>query len=181
MGKTEGKKKSSTGYYLISAILFIALGVATIMFRGQIEGMLDNIIKWVVAGLFAVAAIVNIIIFAKKPGKSTIVQLIIGILAIVAMIVVMVRADLILWAIGILFGLYLVIEGVVKIVNSFKCKKGGVAAWFLPLIFGILSVLCGLYLIKGTVAISAYFVLMVGIMLVYAGLQNAVNVFVKTK
>ena len=64
-------KKSSTLYYLISAVGFIALGVVAIMFHNQIADKIDNIMKWVVAGIFGIIAIIDIIKFAQNRSKET--------------------------------------------------------------------------------------------------------------
>ena len=116
-GETSEKKKSKTGYYLITAIVFVILGVLTIMYRGQIAGAVDNIIKWVVAAVFAIVAVVNIIQFAKNPGKSTIGDLLLGIGAIAAMIIVLVTNGLLIKIFGVGFGVYLIYEGAVKVIN----------------------------------------------------------------
>lgn len=183
MGKEKTKEKSSrTGYNLITAILFILLGIVTIIFRGQVEGMIDNIIKWVVAGVFAIVAIVNIIQFAKNPGKSTIGDLILGAFALIALVILLVAHGLVIWIVGILFGLYLIYEGIMKISSSFKCKKSEKKAWFMLLIFGIISILAGAFLFWNTYKGGiTFFVLYVGIVLIFAGIQNAFNVFVKAK
>ena len=63
----SGEKKSSRGLYLfISAIAFIALGIAVIYFRNPIADMVNNIFKWIAAGILGVIAIVNIVAFAKN-------------------------------------------------------------------------------------------------------------------
>lgn len=179
--KSSEKKKSKTLYYLITAILFIVLGVVTIIYRNQIADMVDNIIKWVAAAVLAIVAIINIIQFAKNPGKTTIGDLIFGALALIAAVILLVSHNLIIWVIGIIFGLYLVYEGVVKVLASFKCKKGSVKAWFLPLILGILSVIAGVVIVLNINKAVTIFFFIVGAVLIYAGIQNAVSLFVKVK
>ena len=66
MKKNDEKKSSRTPFLLLSAIAFIVLGVVVIMFKTQITDMLDNIIKWVAAGILGIVAIINIIAFTKN-------------------------------------------------------------------------------------------------------------------
>lgn len=184
MSKKSGEttsKKSKTGYYLITAIVFIILGVLTIMYRNQIAEMTDNIIKWVVAGVFAIVAVINIIQFAKNPGKTTIGDLAIGVLALIAMVVMLVASGMFLWLVRIMFGLYLAYEGVMKAVGAFKCKKGTVKAWYVPLILGVLSVIAGVLIVLNPFKTTTIFFFVVGLVLVYAGIQNAVSLFIKPK
>lgn len=176
-------KKSSTLYYLLSAIGFIALGVVAIMFHNQIADKIDNIMKWVVAGIFGVIAIIDIIKFAQNRSKETIKDLIIGILALAAAIIMIVMPGMLMLLVRIMLGLYLIVEGFFKIKACIGAKKSEVKAWFLPLIFGILSILLGAFIIWSPVfgSLPAVFVIVVGIILIYAGVQNAVSLFVRGK
>ncbi|MCQ2544129.1 MAG: DUF308 domain-containing protein [Lachnospiraceae bacterium] len=182
---SEAKKtKSTTGYYLISAILFIALGVVTIIFNSQITAMIDNIMKWVVAFVFGIIAIIDIIKFASNRSKETIKDLIIGILALVAAVVMIIMPNMLIMLVGILLGLYLVIEGFFKVKACFGAKKSEVKVWYLPLIFGILSILLGAFLICSPWILGElvkWFVIIVGVVLIYAGVQNVISLFVKGK
>ena len=135
----SGEKKSSRSpYLLISAIVFIALGIAVIWFRAPIAGMVNNIFKWVAAGILGVFAIVNIIAFAKNT-KEKIKELIIGALALIAAVVLLLSdvafkiENLLLIVVGVMFGLYLIVEGFYKLKASFASKKKSTKAWFVPL------------------------------------------------
>ena len=187
----SGEKKSSrTPYLLLSAICFIALGVVVIWFRASIADMVNNIFKWVAAGLLGIFAVVNIIAFAKNT-KEKIKELIIGALSLIAAVVLLISdvafkiQGLLLIVIGVMFGLYLFIEGFYKLKAAFASKKGDAKAWFVPLILGFLSIILGaliIYLAIFTVKINAVlFVVIFGVILIYAGIQNIVNMFFNPK
>ncbi|MCR4696384.1 MAG: DUF308 domain-containing protein [Lachnospiraceae bacterium] len=181
---SKENKSSRTPYLLLSAIAFIALGVAAIMFSGPIAGMIDNIIKWVVAVILGIIAIIDIIAFAKDRSKENIKNLVIGILALVAAVVLIVMPNLLVIVIGVLLGLYLIVEGFFKVKAAFNSKKGDTKGWFVPLIFGIVSIILGCLIIYFGIrpfAILKIFVIVVGIMLIYAGIQNFVNLFFNKK
>lgn len=186
MSKDKEKKSASrTPFLLISAILFIVLGIVVIMFRTQISDMLDNIIKWVAAGILGVIACVNIVMFAKNT-KENIKQLIIGALALIAAIVLLIShllgvPNLLMMVIGFMFGLYLIIEGFFKLKSAFASKKNENKVWYVPLIFGIVSILLGVLIIFFGISVTKLFVIAFGILLVYAGIQNIVNLFFGNK
>jgi len=180
---SEEKKSSRTPYLLITAIAFIVFGVIVIMFKNQITDMLDNIIKWVAAGILGVVAIVNIIAFAKNV-KENIKQLIIGALALIAAVILLIShlfgvPNLLIMVIGFMFGLYLIVEGFFKIKGAFDSKKKENKIWYLPLIFGIISIMLGVMIIFFGVSVTKLFVIAFGILLIYAGIQNLINLFVK--
>ena len=111
----SGEKKSSRSpYLLLSAIAFIVLGIVVIWFRAPIAGMVNNIFKWVAAGILGVVAIINIIAFAKNT-KEKIKELIIGALALIAAIILLISdvafkiENLLLIVVGVMFGLYLIV------------------------------------------------------------------------
>ena len=186
----SGEKKSSRSpYLLISAIAFIVLGIAVIWFRAPIAGMLNNIFKWVAAGILGVVAVINIIAFAKNT-KEKIKELIIGALALIAAVILLISdvafkiENLLLIVVGIMFGLYLIVEGFYKLKAAFASKKKSTKAWFVPLILGIVSLVLGVLLIYLAVLAkisTVVFIVIFGAILIYAGIQNIVNMFFNTK
>lgn len=182
----SGEKKSSrTPYLLLSAIAFIALGVVVIMFKKPIADMLDNVFKWVAAGVLGIIAAINIVAFAKNT-KENIKQLIIGVLAFIAAIILLIShllgvPNLLMMVIGFMFGLYLIIEGFFKLKAAFSSKKSENKAWYVPLIFGIVSILLGVMIIFFGISVTSLFVFAFGVLLIYAGVQNFVNLFFNKK
>ena len=186
----SGEKKSSRSpYLLISAIVFIALGIVVIWFRAPIAGMVNDIFKWVAAGILGVYAIVNIIAFAKNT-KEKIKELIIGALALIAAVVLLLSdvafkiENLLLIVVGVMLGLYLLVEGFYKLKAAFANKKKSTKAWFVPLILGIISIILGVLLIYLEILAkisTVVFVVIFGAILIYAGIQNIVNMFFNVK
>ena len=180
---SDEKKSSRTPYLLISAILFILLGIVIIMFNQKINSLdlFETVFKWVVAAILGIIAAVNIIIFAKNT-KENIKQLIFGIITLIAAILLVVAefigiTNLLMLVVGIIFGLYLIVEGFFKIKAALDSKKSDVSKWFVPLIFGIVSIILGALIIFFGIKVTKWFVLVLGILLIYAGIQNVVNLF----
>lgn len=183
----SGEKKSSRGLYLfISAIAFIALGIAVIYFRNPIADMVNNIFKWIAAGILGVIAIVNIVAFAKNM-KENIKELIIGALSLIAAVILLLSdvafkiENLLLIVTGVMFGLYLIVEGFFKLKAAFASKKSDTKAWFVPLILGVISILLGVLIIYLGIFTTKLFVFILGVVLIYAGIQNIVNMFFNKK
>ncbi|GEM_PF-5748515 len=183
----SGEKKSSrTPFLLLSAIAFIVLGIVVIMFRDPIADMVNNIFKWAAAGILGLIAIINIIAFAKNT-KENIKELIIGALSLIAAVILLISdvafkiENLLLMVIGIMFGLYLIVEGFFKLKAAFASKKNSVKAWFVPLILGLLSIVLGVLIIYLGLFTTKVFVIIFGIVLIYAGVQNIVNMFFISK
>ncbi|MCR4649172.1 MAG: DUF308 domain-containing protein [Lachnospiraceae bacterium] len=186
MSKDKEKKSASrTPFLLVSAILFIVLGIVVIMFKSQITDMLDDIIKWVAAGILGIIAAINLVTFAKNT-KENIKQLIIGALALIAAIILLIShllgvPNLLIMVVGFMFGLYLIVEGFFKLKTAFASKKNENNAWYVPLIFGIVSILLGVLIIFFGISVTKLFVIAFGILLIYAGIQNVVNLFFGNK
>ncbi len=183
----SGEKKSSRKpYLLLSALAFIILGIVVIWFRNPIADMVNNIFKWVAAGILGIVAIVNIVAFVKNT-KENIKELVIGALAFIAAVILLISdvafkiENLLLMVIGIMFGLYLIVEGFFKIKAAISSKKKSAKAWFVPLILGLLSIIFGGLIIYLGLFTTKVFVIIFGIVLIYAGIQNFVNMFFISK
>ena len=186
----SGEKKSSrTPFLLLSAIAFIVLGIVVIMFKDPIAGMVNNIFKWAAAGILGVIAIINIVAFAKNT-KEKIKELIIGALSLIAAVILLISdvafkiESLLLIVVGVMFGLYLIVEGFYKLKAAFANKKKSTKAWFVPLILGIISIILGVLLLYLAILAkigAVVFVVILGAILIYAGIQNIVNMFFITK
>ena len=90
-------------------------------------------------------------------------------------------ADFIVVVFAHLRNLYLIVEGFFKLKAAFASKKNSVKAWFVPLILGLLSIVLGVLIIYLGLFTTKVFVIIFGIVLIYAGVQNIVNMFFISK
>ncbi len=192
----ETKSASRTPFLLVSAILFVVIGLGIMIFNRSIFilDLLNTVVKWAVAGVLGIIAIVNIIMFARNV-KENIKQLIFGALCLIGAVLLVCAEyfgidNLLLMVIGFLFGLYLIIEGFFKFKSAFASKKNENKAWFVPLILGVFSILFGaLITYLGWYFTARYdslmtekvFIVVFGALCVYAGIQNLVNLFFGNK
>ena len=180
------EKKEVVVRSLILGLVLIVLGVLGIIFAGNIFSVLNNIVGWVVAGIFFVAAVVNIIMFVrsitkKGPGKEKpdIKSLVIGICAIAAGIILLIIPGLIVWIISIFVGLFLLLDGGFKVKEGLAANKAKAKLWFLSLIFGIIGIVLGIlalvFPIKFGTEIGKIFVILICVAMIISGITNVVH------
>lgn len=173
----EKKNKSKLGY-LISAIAFLALGVLGIIYAPLAADIIEKIVGWVIGGVLIAAGIIDILVFVKNKAAN---NLIIGIFAIAAGAVMLVFHKEFLKVIVVVFAAYLVIEGILKIKAAFENMKK-VKTWWLFLILGVISLAIGALLIVNPATFAgAVLIRIIGIALIYAGVQNMIHVFLDKK
>ena len=170
------EKKSVVARSIILGIAFIALGILGIIFRQPIVDVVSAILRWVVGGALIVAGIVNIILFVKD--RSKVMNLIIGILSIIAGILMFIF-NLIVWIIAIFLGVILLLDGGYKIKEAFAANKAKAKFWYISLISGIVGIILGIlavaYPIRFGTEIGKIFVILVSVFLLVTGILNLVH------
>lgn len=173
----EKKSKSKLGY-VISAIAFIAVGVLGIIYAQQAADIIEKIVGWVIGGVLIVAGIIDILVFVKNKTTN---NLVIGIFAIVGGIIMLVFHREFIKVIVVVFAAYLVIEGVLKIKAAFENMKK-VKTWWVFLILGVVSLALGVLLIINPATFAgAVLIKVIGVILIYAGIQNFVHAIMDKK
>ena len=186
MGKSdvalEGKKE-----IVIRAIGLgiglMALGILGIVFADPIAGVMNKFVGIVVAVILFVSAIINIIIFVKD--RSNVPQLIIGIFAIAAGVVLLLNPKIIVILISVFLGIFLLLDGGFKIREGIAANKAKAKYWFVSLIVGIISVLLGILAVVYPVAfgteLTKFFVISACILLIVTGVTNFVHGILMSK
>ncbi len=169
------EKKEVVTRSLILGILLIILGVLGIVFAGNIFNVLGNIVGWVVAGIFFIAGIINIVVFVLSITKKdedknpAIKNLIIGILSIAAGVVLVITPKLIVWIISVFLGVFLLLDGGFKVKEAFAANKAKAKLWFVSLIFGIIGIVLGalaiVYPFKFGMEVGKIFVILISVFL----------------
>lgn len=170
------EKKSVVARSIILGIAFIALGILGIIFRQPIVDVVSAILRWVVGGALIVAGIVNIILFVKD--RSKVMNLIIGILSIIAGILMFIF-NLIVWIIAIFLGVILLLDGGYKIKEAFAANKAKAKAWYISLILGVINIILGALALVSPLrfgnTLGVAFIIVVSIVLIVSGIQNMVH------
>ena len=165
---------------VVAGIICLVLGVLFLVFREQVFGLITGILRWGIAGLLWLAAVFNIIAFAKDQKKTA--NLVIGIILIIGGILLVAMPSLISWVVFLIIGVFLLLDGFFKIkkaITYFKAKAKGAA---IPLCFGILNIVLGVLAIFYRVqierigqTITAVIVVIAGIILLVYGIHCLIS------
>lgn len=173
----EKKGKSKTGY-VISALAFLIVGVLAIIYAQQAADIIEKVVGWVIGGVLIAAGVIDILVYVKNKTTN---NLIIGIFAIIAGIIMLVFHREFLRVIVVVFAAYLVIEGIFKIKAAFENMKR-VKTWWVFLIMGIVSVALGaLLIINPATFAGAVLIRIIGVVLIYAAAQNFIHAIMDKK
>lgn len=166
----ENRLKQTKKNYFIAAAVLCVVGLLIMMFRETVVGLLAGAIPGIV---LCVIGLIEIIVYIKT--KLNVTDIIIGVLAIVAGIVLLCNRLLIVKVLAILIGLYLIVEGVMKIKTALMARKGGIGNWFILLIVAIIGIGLGIFLLLKPFILGNGFIFMIGLMLFIGGLLNLLH------
>ena len=138
----EKNKKDSLS--IISAILFLILGIILILYP-------DSVVKFITYILGAIIIILGLVklfsYFKNKEITNNTNDLAIAITLIVIGIIAMFLSSVIEFVVRLIIGGWLLYSGIMKLMVAFKVKDLGIPTWYIPLISSIIMLICGLYTI----------------------------------
>lgn len=164
-------KNKMMGSSAISAILFVILGTLLIIFPQKMA----NIICY---GIGLVVLLYGIILILKylgdKDRKSVITtDIVIGVI-LCGVALFMFLSQALLSIIALIFGLFLVIDGILNAQKAFNLKNLGYEKWWIDFLFSAISMAAGLLLIIKSSVIPEF---LLGICLLYDGIMNLTSVY----
>lgn len=166
----ENNLEQTKKNYLIVATVLCVLGLLIMIFRETVVGLLAGVIPGII---LCVIGLIEIIVFIRT--KLNVTDIIIGVLAIVAGIVLLCNRLLIVKVLAILIGLYLIIEGAMKIKTAVMAKREGIDNWFILLIVAIIGIGLGIFLLLKPFVLGNGFIFILGLMLFIGGLLNLLH------
>ena len=152
--------------------MLIVLGVVTVIVGvlAMLAPMLAGAMVTLMVGLLLIAAGIARTIFAfkcKSWGKGILVFLL-GLLTLLAGLFVVARPGVGLLSLTLFLAAYLIVDGIVEIVEAFDLKP--IQGWGWVLFGGIVSILLGIMIWRGWPESSVFIIgLLVGIKLIFAG------------
>jgi uncharacterized membrane protein HdeD (DUF308 family) len=151
----------------VVAILTMIVGIVFIFLpesASKAVGIITGII-------FILNGLSNIYKYLKRDGaKLYTLSIFFGILSIILGIVVLANPTYVMGFVTVCLGLYVLINGAIKINNAFWLKKGSDESWLVTLATGILLIIIGFMLVFNTFAslavttLSGAFLLISGIL-----------------
>lgn len=158
-------------YTFLQAILYFITGILALMYPQQFS-------KWVIyliAAYVAFLGLANLINAFKEKRRSNVVglQFYIGIFLLIAALGILVLAKPLLTLTTVVLGIFILINGVMRIMQAFNLRKMNYS--FLPwVIYGLILVIVGLILMFNALA---SIMTLIGSVLVFMGISELIGYF----
>lgn len=168
MNPDKSIKKAKENLFISSVILCVA-GIVFMVFSGTMV----NLIGWILGGVFCTIGAVKLIGYIRS--QLLVSELIVSILCIAAGILLFLHPGWVMSLLSVIIGIYVLIEGVLKIKISVDAKRQAASGWWVLLAIAIVSIGIGILLVVNPFGISKAFMFVVGIALLLSGIQNIIH------
>ncbi len=155
---------------LFALIGFVALGVFLLIFPGIVSNLAGYIVGALGIGFGATKAINY---FSKEPEKRvTVFGLTVGIVFAVAGIYIITKPSVVSNFIVSVFGVVILVDGILKMRNALNLKKSGMKNWLGIFISAMLGILLGIVFIINPGFSLDTMLRIVGGVMIFAGISN---------
>lgn len=163
----KGLKKS----VILYSIVVIILGIILILYPNTSTQM----ICYIIAGLIIFSGVVNLVrYFSTDFEFSYKYDLFNGILLCVIGLFMIIRSDVVIMMIPLIFGFFLIIDGIVNMRRAFQLKNYQYNYWNIDFILAILLLVLGIIMILNPFAAVMTSVMFIGACFIYDGLLNLI-------
>ena len=168
----EGMKKN----YFISAILTIALGAVLVIWPDWSGRILCYLLG---AALILMGGIQLIVcIRAERIGFYSKFSMLMNIILILLGVWVCIRPDTVLSLVPVIIGIVLLIHGCMDLQFTMDIKHAGSGKWWIALIFALVTLTLGVFLVMHPFLAFEITMLIIGIGLLYDGISDLVLMIV---
>lgn len=165
--------------YIVMSLLFCVFGLCLIL----MPGMMTPVIAVIFGILLILFGIVKLIGYFSRDLFRLAFQydLALGLFLIVLGVVTILRTDHVMVFIGVVTGIYALVDGLLKIQISLDAKMFGLGLWWLILVSAILAGVTGCFLIFRPMESARILVILLGICFLAEGILNLVTVLTAVK
>lgn len=165
--------------YIVMSLLFCVFGLCLIL----MPGMMTPVIAVIFGILLILFGIVKLIGYFSRDLFRLAFQydLALGLFLIVLGVVTILRTDHVMVFIGVVTGIYALVDGLLKIQISLDAKMFGLGLWWLILVSAILAGVTGCFLIFRPMESARILVILLGICFLAEGVLNLVTVLTAVK
>jgi uncharacterized membrane protein HdeD (DUF308 family) len=168
----EGMKKN----YFISAILTIALGAVLVIWPDWSGRILCYLLG---AALILMGGIQLIVcIRAERIGFYSKFSMLMNIILILLGVWVCIRPDMVLSLVPVIIGIVMLIHGCMDLQFTMDIKHAGSGKWWIALIFALVTLTLGVFLVMHPFLAFEITMLIIGIGLLYDGISDLVLMIV---
>ncbi len=162
-------QKSKIAYVIMSVLLF-AVGLCLIIW----PALITKVICYVIGSIALIAGIIELVIFfARDISVRTVsYSLIIGFLLSIFGLILLLKPDNSAVFFSMLFGVFIIIDSVLKLQTSFELRNLGVLRWWVNLLLALASAVLGVLLVINPFATTNILFVFMGISLVVDALEN---------
>ena len=165
--------------YIVMSVMLIAAGTVLIAAPDTLASAMCSVLG-VVSAVFGGVKIASY--FSKDLFRLAFQHdLAEGILLMILGVTAAVKPELFLGFIGVIFGVCVLADGLLKIQTAIDAKVFGVSKWWLILAAAIAADIAGFFLIINPVESAAVVAVILGVTLVMEGLLNLITVLVAVK
>ena len=157
----------------LSAILTVVLGVVLLIYP---ESSILVAAKAIAAIIILVGALQLIHVLLDPLNIHKTASAIVALIILVFGVYLFFFPSIIVKIIPIIIGILLVVHGVQDLSLAVESKGYKADRWWLGLVFGLISILAGLYCIISAFKLVAFVTMITGIMLIYDGLSDMIVV-----
>ncbi len=158
---------------ILMSLLYLALGVFLLM----MPGMALNVVCYALGAVVLVCAAVQLISYftmERSIFKSQL-TLISGLICLALGLFLIVRSDIVIRILPIVFGLFVIFDSLGRIQNALELRRCNYSSWKGLLLLAALSVVLGVVMIINPFATMETLVMAIGVILVVEGALNLIS------
>ncbi len=159
--------------YVLASVVFILIGLMLI-FDPSGTG---NLLSFIFGGaLLAYGAFRIISYFNKNKGeKNVTADIIIGVLFAIGGLTIIIMHDSILTFIAFVIGIFLIVDGLLKLQTAINAKRAAIPSWWLVMVISIICIVLGACLVFVRSIQGNALWLALGVALLFEGIQNLIS------
>ncbi len=156
--------------YTVSAVLCVLLGLVLLIWPGATARILCTLL----GGVLLAYGVIQILLYLANRDRTVLSQgmLVFGIVLAVIGLWIMMSPGMIIMAVPTIVGILIVIHGVHNVVQALTLQKEGYERWWLALLFAVLTIGFGGFLIWNSFEVVETIVRLIGIFLIYDGASD---------
>ena len=170
--KKSGKARSNQVEFWVYTVLYFVLGLLFLIFNQQIT----LIICYILGAVLLLGGVVQVVSFLVNRAETTLMDrfgLCLGVLIGVGGGVILAMPGLLSGVINWLFGIVLIVDGIIKLKTALEAKQDS-TGWWLSLIFALAAFLLGVVLIFMPVE-QSILTIFTGIFLMVVSVLNGIS------
>lgn len=158
---------------LLLSALYVVLGLVLLFWPEMVLGAICILIGGLVAGT-GVFQLVRFFV-ARERLLFAPLTLITGLISLGLGVFLLLRSDVILTALPLVFGLFVVFDSVVRLQNAWELRRVGISSWKGIFGMGMISVVLGLVVLFNPFATVQALVMGIGVILIVEGFMNLLS------